>query len=84
MKPSFAFEFKEIQFVLKIGWIPSFAALTQLDVYRISEKACGGVSFGAKQIIGRFSVAYVCAKLFLARVEPSQKTSGLCAVPAVF
>lgn len=54
-------------------------------MYRISEKARGGgFSFGAKQIIGRFSVAYVCAKLFLARVEPSQKTSGLCAVPAVF
>ena len=35
LKPSFALEFKEIQFVLKIDSIPSFPALTQLDVYRI-------------------------------------------------
>lgn len=35
LKPSFTFEFKEIQFVLKIDSIPSFPALTQLDVNRI-------------------------------------------------
>lgn len=35
LKPSLAFEFKEIQFVLKIGSIRRFPALTQLHVFRI-------------------------------------------------
>lgn len=35
LKPFFAFEFKEIPFVLKMDSIPRFPALTQVDVYRI-------------------------------------------------
>lgn len=34
LEPSFAFEFREIQFVLIIDSIPSFPALTRLDIYR--------------------------------------------------
>lgn len=56
--------------------IPRFSALTQVDVIG-SCRRCRGASFGAKHIVGRFRIEYVCTKLFLARVEPSQKTCGL-------
>lgn len=35
LRLSFAFEFKEIQFVFKIDSVPSFPALTLVDVYRV-------------------------------------------------
>ena len=42
LKPSLPFQFKEMQFALKIDSIPSFPALTQRDVDRIWWKAQGG------------------------------------------